>query len=55
MRIGEKVEFDGINYIITYIEDRNTYEPLEGVVQIGDVVILEDETGNKIQVYDFDL
>lgn len=55
MKLGDQVEFDGIDYTIVHIEDRNTYEPLPGVVQIGDAVVLQDKNGKKVQVYDFDL
>jgi len=54
---GDKVQFDGSDYIIDHIEDRNTYpgEALPGVKLMGKVVILQDDSGKKILVYDFDL
>lgn len=55
MKVGNKVKWDGKEYEITHIEDRNTYDPLPGVKQIGDCVILKDVDGKKIMVYDFDL
>lgn len=57
MKVGDKVQFDNKDYTITHIEDRNTYpgEALKGVKLIGDVVILQDDIGKKILVYDFDL
>lgn len=57
MKVGDKVQFDRKDYTITHIEDRNTYpgESLKGVKLIGDVVILQDDIGKKILVYDFDL
>lgn len=57
MKIGDKVHFCGVDYTIKHIEDRNTYpgEALPGVKLIGDVVILQDASGEKILVYDFDI
>lgn len=55
-KIGDKVNWDGEAWTILVIEDRNTYEPLPGVKQIGNAVVLQDLAGNRIvQVYDFDL
>lgn len=55
MKINDKVIWDDKEYTIVHIEDRNTYEPLPGIKQIGDAIILQDIEGNKIQLYDFDL
>lgn len=57
MKIGDKVQWDGNDYNIVHIEDRNTFsgEALKGVKLIGEVVILQDQAGKKILVYDFDL
>jgi hypothetical protein len=53
--IGDTVLWDGNQWKIILIEDRNTYEPIPNVMQIGNVVILENKEGKKIQLYDFDL
>lgn len=52
------MQFDDKNYTINHIEDRNTYpgESLPNIKLIGKVVILqEDDSNDKILVYDFDL
>ena len=54
MKIGDIVEWDNADWVVTHIEDRNTYEPIKDVKQLGNVVILEKE-GHKIAIYDFDL
>lgn len=58
MKVGDKIQWDNKNYIIDHIEDRNTYpgEALPNIKLIGKVVILQEENSNdKILVYDFDL
>ena len=54
-KIGDKVVWEGKMWIIDRIQDRNTYEPLINVKQLGNVVIIKDSQGNKVAVYDFDL
>jgi hypothetical protein len=52
----DKVSFDGEEYLVLDITDRNIAEPLQGVKLLGNVITIRHISGAKtVQVYEWDL
>ncbi len=56
-KIDEEVwcDLDHKPYFIVWIKDRNEIEGLKGVNLLGNVILLKDKCGNKVQVYDHEI
>lgn len=57
MKPGDKIisDLDGLEYEVVQFGDRNDLEPLQGVKLCGNMVIVQDEQGNKQVLYEWEV
>jgi len=57
MNVGDKVisDLDGLEYIVVRFGPRDKIEPLPGVKQIGNAVVVEDANGKSQLLYEWEV